>query len=362
VARLATLSYLTADPEQRAAAYGLALPPPMAPERIALTYALARLLVALHDAAPPAGHGDLSARNVLWSLQDAPRVYLIDCDNSEVGAATLPGGEPGEPRRRAMTPNWDDPTIPPGANPDLFSDRYSLALIFLRVAGAAHYPVQRRQRRREMVAIDFDVPEVARHLPSLRRGAPIWGLCAAGLSMKRSGRPAAATWAAALEVVLDDLARELGTDLGQRVRSAQDGCAAEATADSRDSWDRREGWDRGAPPAPPAPAVLHSVSDVIVRPVAQSARTQAWRVASTKPAEGEEETELLTTNAQIRRQLRYSAVWWWIAHRRMFRLLVGRGTHLKGARRLVFLFLVDFALACAALFVLAMIVSPFLGI
>jgi hypothetical protein len=86
VARLATLSYLTADPEQRAAAYGLTLPAPMAPERIALAYALARLLVALHGASPAAGHGDLSARNVLWSLDGAPRVYVIDCDNSEVAS------------------------------------------------------------------------------------------------------------------------------------------------------------------------------------------------------------------------------------------------------------------------------------
>jgi hypothetical protein len=55
-------------------------------------------------------------------------------------------------------------------------------------------------------------------------------------------------------------------------------------------------------------------------------------------------------------------VWWWIAHRRMFRMLVAQGTHLRGVRRMAFLALVDFALGCAALFLLAMIVSPFLGI
>src|SRR6201999_136226 len=120
-----------------------------------------RLLAALHDGATPAGHGDLSARNVLWSLEGGPRGFVIDCDNSGgAGGAGGAGssspaaetcgvaGEPGGPRRRAMTPNWDAPSIPAGANPDMLSDRYSLALIFVRVAGAAHYPIQRRQRRR----------------------------------------------------------------------------------------------------------------------------------------------------------------------------------------------------------------------
>ena len=357
--RLATLSYLTADPAQRAAAYGLSLPPPMAPERIAVVYALARLLVALHEASPAAGHGDLSARNVLWSLHDVPRVYLIDCDNSELAddqEVRLPGpgavGPPGAftppgTRRRPMTPNWDDPSIPPGANPDLLSDRYSLALIFLRVAGAAHYPVQRRQRRREAVAVDFDLPDVARHLHSLRRGAPIWAICAAGLSLQRSARPAAATWVATLEAVLDEMGADAGTDLAGAVRRAQDGPVGVAKYPTA-----------AAEPAGPPPAVR----DVTVRPVAATARTQAWRVALSRPAEAAEELDLRSTSAQIRRQLRYSAVWWWIAHRRMVGMVVSRRSYVKGLRRLVFLAFVDVALASAALFVVAMIVSPFLGI
>jgi len=360
--RLATLSYLTADPEQRAAAYGISLPPPMAPERIALAYALARLLVALHESSPAAGHGDLSARNVLWSLHDVPRIYVIDCDNSELApgselapereaaddeqsGARNPQAAPGQTRRRPMTPNWEDPSIPPGANPDLLSDRYSLALIFLRVAGAAHYPVQRRQRRRETVAVDFDVPEAARHLPSLRRGAPLWAICAAGLSLQRSARPPAATWVDTLEAVLGEMAADTGTDLAAQVRGAQDGTVGEP-----------------AQPSVPARARPPAVRDVVVRPVAATARTQAWRVAMSRPADAAEEVDLRSTSAQIRRQLRYSAVWWWIAHRRMVGMLLSRRTYFKGLRRLVFLAFVDVALASAGLFLVAMVVSPFLGI
>jgi hypothetical protein len=225
-------------------------------------------------------------------------------------------------------------------NPDLLSDRYSLALIFARVVGAAHYPIQRRQRRREVVAIDFDVPSAARYLPNLRRGAPLWALCSAGLSLQRSARPEPAAWVDVLEAVLADM----GSDLAAQVRGAQDGVASpgeETTA------------------VAPFPVV---VRDVVVRPVASTARTQAWRVATTRPAEQEEVEETLTANAQLRRQLRYSAVWWWIAHRRMVRLIVARGSRRRGVRRMAFLAVVDFALGCTALFLLAMIVSPFLGI
>ena len=81
--RLATLSYLTADPNHRAVAYGLSLPPPVSPERLGLVYALARLLEAFEAVYPSIGHGDLSTKNVLWSLQRGPEVFVLDCDNCE---------------------------------------------------------------------------------------------------------------------------------------------------------------------------------------------------------------------------------------------------------------------------------------
>ena len=144
--RLATLSYLTADPAHRAVAYGLSLPDPVSPVRVGLVYALARVLEAFDTGSSVVGHGDLSTKNVLWSLQRGPEVFVIDCDNCEHFG---PDGGPLTPagRRRAMTPNWDDPAVAAGHNPTLASDRYSLALIFLRVVGAANFPIQARQRK-----------------------------------------------------------------------------------------------------------------------------------------------------------------------------------------------------------------------
>jgi hypothetical protein len=46
----------------------------------------------------------------------------------------------------------------------------------------------------------------------------------------------------------------------------------------------------------------------------------------------------------------------------MVRLVISRGSHARGVRRMAFLAVVDFALACGVLFLFAMIVSPFLGI
>ena len=187
--RLASLSYLTADPSHRAVAYGLALPPPVSPQRLGLVYALARLLEAFEDAAPAVGHGDLSTKNVLWSLQRGPEVFVLDCDNCERFAEGA--GPVGDtPRRRPMTPNWEDPSIPSGTNPTVESDRYSLALIFLRVVGAANFPIQARQREAPSVTVDFAVPPAQFGDALLGPGAPLWDLCERGLSLDPS-RPAA---------------------------------------------------------------------------------------------------------------------------------------------------------------------------
>ncbi|HWG74638.1 MAG TPA: hypothetical protein VG184_11365 [Acidimicrobiales bacterium] len=342
--RLATLSYLTADPGQRAAAYGLALPPPMDPARLGIAYALARLLDALGGASPAAAHGDLSAKNVLWSLERGPEVYVIDCDNTELFGAD--GTPVTTGRRRPMTPNWDDPAIAAGASPDLSSDRYSLALIFLRIVGAAHFPIQLRQRRGETVAIDFEVPGGARRLPSLDRSAPLWRLVARGLSTAEPRcRPGAAEWSHVLEQVLTELG---ATQTLRQVWAAQEGVAlAEPTP---------------APP-PPSPSLSRAVpGDVFVRPVAPTPRTQAWRIATSRRADEDDAGAEAAPIAVARRYARYALVWWWLAHRRMLRTLVSRGRHLAGARRAVFLLFVDFALACVSLFLVAMIVSPFLGL
>lgn len=199
--RLASLSYLTADPSHRAVAYGLALPPPVSPQRLGLVYALARLLQAFEDASPAIGHGDLSTKNVLWSLQRGPEVFVLDCDNCE---RVADGGGPGDmARRRPMTPNWEDPAVPSGTNPTVESDRYSLALIFLRVVGAANFPIQARQREAPSVTVDFAVPAAQFGDALLGPGALLWDLCERGLSLDPATRPHPSAWVAALEAALD---------------------------------------------------------------------------------------------------------------------------------------------------------------
>ena len=90
-----------------------------------------------------------------------------------------------------MTPNWDDPAVSPGANPELTSDRYSLALIFLRVVGAANFPVQARQRQGGAISIDFPIPPGYAGEVLLGPASPLWSLCARGLSTEHPDtRPA----------------------------------------------------------------------------------------------------------------------------------------------------------------------------
>lgn len=364
-ARLASLSYLTSDPKQRAAAYGLALPPPMAPERLGLAYALARLLAAFEgdDTSPSrstpgaaageaqprqsevmvhasVAHGDLSAKNVLWSLDRGPEIYVIDCDNAELYSDGVASGA-GD-RRRAMTPNWDDPSIPAGGNPGRYSDRYSMALIFLRIVGAAHFPIQARQRKGEPVSIDFEVPSAARRLPSLDRSAPIWRVVAGGLSVAEpEKRPTAACWAGVLEEVLTDLGE------GSIVRQV---------------WSLQEGLGVARPSPPPdLDGFAGFPGDVRIRPVSPTPRIQAWRIVTAEPAE---EVSQLVEPALVvvRRYARYAVVWWWLSHQRMARSLATSGRRRAGLRRLVFLLLTDFVIGCIGLFLFAMIVSPFFGL
>jgi hypothetical protein len=216
--RLASLSYLTADPDHRAAAYGLRLPEPSGPERVGLVLSLARLLCAFSAGVPSAGHGDLSTKNVLWSFQRAPEAYVIDCDSAELF------GEDGRPvrggvRRRAMTPNWDDPAVPAGSNPGLRSDRYSLALVFLRVVGAANFPVQARQRAGGPLEVRFGVPAGPGAAVLADPGCPLWALCSRALSLS-GPRPAPAEWLGPLEAVLAAMGAPLPPALGFDPRPA----------------------------------------------------------------------------------------------------------------------------------------------
>lgn len=356
--RLASLSYLTADPAYREVAYGIELPAAFSPERLGIVYALARLLEAFERLAPPVGHGDLSAKNVLWSLQRGPEVFVIDCDNCERFAAA---GQPLSPegRRRAMTPNWDDPAVQPGCNPGLQADRYSLALIFLRVAGAANFPVQARQRQRQSITVDFPVPAGYASEVLLGPAAPLWDLCSRGLSISDpAGRPPSSAWVAELEAVLDSVG---AAELMRAVWATQGGGPATESRSpghgpgpSNDVVIRPvEAPRRPSPPrrltltraAPRPPALAHVPPGALASPAAPAAMRTSVPAAR-----------------QMASGLAVGLRWWLRAHLDLFRSLTRPGTGRDRVGRLAVCVAADLALAVAALFFVGMAVAPMLGI
>ncbi len=351
--RPASLSYLTADPARRHAAYGIDLPAPAAPDRFGLVYALARLLEAFDSGAARIVHGDLSAKNVLWSTQRGPEVFVLDCDSSERfdDAGRLLG--PPD-RRRAMTPNWEDPHAPTGASPGPHADRYSIALIFLRIVGAGHYPLQKRQRQGGAMTVELALPAARLRLPVLGPGGPIWRLCGQGLSVDEAEhRPSAAAWADVLADILDAMG---AADLRRAVDANQAPLRAGTVL-------------AGRPSSLRAPAPLPSASEVTVRPVPEEGRSRVWQVALPAVAPIGTPTRPVVVappipgaRQEVARVLRLAAAWWLRTHRRTGRALRTTGQRGRGLRRLVGCILVDFVTAAVGLFVVAMVVSPFLGI
>ena len=124
--------------------------PPLA-ERLDLLADLAELLRLLdrHSIV----YGDIGPKNVLWTLHDTPRVYLIDCDNAR--PADLPGAASGA----AMPKNgsWRDPYLRPGEWPDLNSDRYALAMFCFRVCFGSTAEVRAGD---EEILVPDDAPEI----------------------------------------------------------------------------------------------------------------------------------------------------------------------------------------------------------
>lgn len=426
--RLATLSYLTADPAERAAAYGVALPAVASPERIGLVYALARLIQDFQGSpgAVSVAHGDLSTKNVLWSLHPSPEVFVIDCDNAErYGADGSPLG--GVARRRAMTPNWDDPAVPAGSNPGLCSDRYSLALIFLRVVGAAHFPIQKRQRAGEVVGIDFAMPKDYYRCGALGRGAELWRLCERSLSIRNNDRrPSSEEWVAVLEhtlqamgatSVLHSIWRNQEESPSPLALSSPGRPGPSAPSPGRPSDNGRptheeperevvitpvlaeprylnRSWAQGVLTAPAGATGGSGTPGTWQRgpgwrPGYQGASGGAWRPGQVQVgsggvpgvpvvpgggvgsgaggfaqgiAPGQAGSGGPSVARQLSEQLVAASRWWLVLHRRMARAIRTRGRRGLGLRRLAFCILLDVAVAAMALFLYGMIVSPFLGI
>ena len=281
--RLATLSYLTCDPARPAKAYGLTVPPACGVGRFGIILALARLLAAFESSSLVVSHGDLSTKNVLWSLERDPEVYVIDCDSAELHCAdgdaappdamppeaVPPQAEPGRTRRRAMTPNWDDPSVEKGRNPTVATDRYSLGLIFLRVAGAANFPIQSFQRREGRVRVEFPVPSGPASRALVGANREIWHLCAKALSVEAPHeRPRAAEWIEPLVEVTGALVDRGATSRFSRgaPRAPLRGLPA-AASDSRATPDPR--------PTPEAPLAAEHVRDVSVEVTVVAQRSGA---------------------------------------------------------------------------------------
>jgi len=368
--RLTTLSYLATDPERIAVAYGVLMPPPGAAERVALVYALARLLEAWQNEPPlpRVVHGDLSAKNVLWSLQPAPAVYVLDCDGASVRCGPdeigdeVPGS--GDRRPRATTPNWDDPSLPRGAPPTRTSDRYMLGITFLRVVGAAHFPIQGPQRSAQHVNVDLELPRSWRKVPDL---PVLWELCERSLSLTDvEGRPSPGEWATELEHVLEVLSAPA---LGAAAREAQgDLRPASAAAPSVKGKE-----------AKPLPATM--VPDVSVRPVLRRRPPSTWQlVSASSPHLGGGGDPLAgggvaaggswwagrgaATGAPLttRQMMRWLLATWGGAHRLAVGWARSPGRRGYGLRRLAGVIVVDFAAACVVFFIFAMLVSPWIGL
>ncbi len=334
-------------------------------------------------------HGDLSAKNVLWSLRPAPAVYVLDCDGASVHcgpdevpgetaagmpAAEMPAGgvlarellDGANGRPRATTPNWDDPALAPGAPPTRWSDRYMLGLTFLRVVGAAHFPLQGPQRTAEHVNVDLELPRSWRKVPDL---PVLWELCERSLSLADvEGRPSPGEWVAELEHALDVLS---ASALGAAVREAQ-GDPRPATAAS-------PGVGRGD--AKTLARTMAAVPDVSVRPVLRRRAPSTWQLVNASGPPIGASGDVVGGGAAA------SAASWWagrgaatgapLTWRQITRRLLGAwgGAHLLaigwarspgrrafGLRRLAGALLVDLAAACVVLFIFAMLVSPWIGL
>ncbi len=97
-------------------------------------------------------------------------------------------------RHRATTLNWGDPAVRHGGQPTGASDRYLLAITFLRVVGAAHFPIQGRQKTGQKLNVDLELPRSWRKLPDM---PGLWELCERSLSLVNAAdRPAPAEWVA----------------------------------------------------------------------------------------------------------------------------------------------------------------------
>lgn len=179
-----------------AASERLGIPLPSPVQRLALVRKLAEILAFFdhHDIV----YGDVSEKNVLWTAQGLPRIFLIDCDNARpVG---LTGANPGVAMARSL--NWRDPDLPEHGVPDTNSDRYALAVFCYRVF-YGYYPAPRGvtaslEDDRSRVLLPHSAPQLPRlercltsglGAPARRPSAAEWVSVIAATDLSSRGRP-----------------------------------------------------------------------------------------------------------------------------------------------------------------------------
>ncbi|MFL6118903.1 hypothetical protein [Actinophytocola sp.] len=133
---------------------------PTGGERRRLAAAYVELFRVLHGGGVVVG--DVSMRNLLWTLAGGPSVFAIDCDGFR-----LAGRPPAV--RPAGTAGWGDPARPGEATVD--TDRYKLALVTLRVLLGNHSVTPEDVCDREFLRrmLGADLAALAEH--SIRPGA-----------------------------------------------------------------------------------------------------------------------------------------------------------------------------------------------
>jgi hypothetical protein len=238
-----------------------------------------------------------------------------------------------------------------------------LGITFLRVVGAAHFPLQSPQRSAEHVNVDLELPRSWRKVPDL---PVLWELCERSLSVADvEGRPSPGEWAAELEHVLDVLSAPA---LGAAVREAQ--------GDPRQARGPVPNGTRGGAKRLAAAA---TVPDVAVRPVLRRRAPSTWQLISGPSlgaggdlADGGGGARAGTwwagqgatsgtplTSRQVARGLLAT---WGGAHRLAVGWARSPGRLGYGLRRLAGVLVLDFVAACAVLFIFAMLVSPWIGL
>ncbi|HEX6352035.1 hypothetical protein [Actinophytocola sp.] len=133
-------------------------------ERRGLAVAYVELFRVLHGNGVVVG--DVSMRNLLWTLATGPAVFAIDCDGFR-----LAGRPPAV--RSVDTAGWTDPARPPEVTVD--TDRYKLALVALRVLLGNH-EVTPEDVCRGAFPLDPELTALARHAvrPGRRPPAECW--------------------------------------------------------------------------------------------------------------------------------------------------------------------------------------------